>query len=82
MISSLCLLHWDPGFQRTLVQVDKDVYPPWEEVTELSPDRLPRLDVNWGWGRHILRKDVNPHVERSLGGQDQAGGSCQAPNLP
>lgn len=32
----------------------------------LSPDWLPRLDVNGGWGRHITGEDVNPHMEGSL----------------
>lgn len=40
----------------------------------LSPDWLPRLDVNWGWGRHITGEDVNPHMKGSLGAQNQVQG--------
>lgn len=45
---------------------------PGEERSGRSPDWLSRLDVNWGWGRHIAGKEINPHVKGSLGTQDQA----------
>lgn len=48
---------------------------PGEEGPEHSPDWLLRLDVNWGWGRHIVGEDINPQMKGSLGTQDQAEGS-------
>lgn len=42
----------------------------------LSPDWLPRLDVNGGWGRHITGEDVNPHMKGSLRAQNQGAGAC------
>ena len=44
-------------------------------VKILSPDWLPRLDVNWGWSRHVTGEDVNPHVKGSLRAQNQAAGA-------
>ena len=51
-------------------------FPESREAQILSPDWLPRLDVNWGWGRHITGEDVNPHMKGSLRAQNQDAGSC------
>lgn len=67
--SSLFLLHWGPRCSEGIGMVVQDVPAPWKEEPglSLSPDWLPRLDVNWGWRRHIAGEDVNPHVKGSLG---------------
>lgn len=63
-VRSLGLIHWWLGFSES------------RGAQILSPDWLPRLDVNWGWGRHITGEDVNPHMKGSLRAQNQDAGAC------